>query len=134
MRGRFTVCQKLCLVLALAMVGFWSLSERAAAKTEPKGSIVIAVTSIADEPVDPAKSKTNIDRPMTDSVGEPLVWRNQDGQVVPGIATSWRILPGTNNLGWEFKIKKGVKFWDGTELTVEDVKFSIERAKKPETA
>lgn len=121
-------------VLLLSAFCFSFMVKPSLAKTVPKGSIVIALTSIADEPVDPARSKTNIDRPITDSMGEPLVWRNNAGKLVPSLAKSWRLLPGTNNLGWEFKIHKGVKFWDGTEMTVEDVKFSLERAMKTETA
>jgi len=104
------------------------------AKTQPKGSITIAVTSLADEPIDPQKSKTQIDRPITDSVGDALVEGDLQGNLAPGVATSWKLLPSTGNKGWEFKLRKGVKFWDGTPVTGEDVKFSIERAMNPKTA
>ena len=42
----------------------------------------------------------------------------------PGLATSWKPVDDTT---WEFKIREGVKFHDGSELTAEDVKFSIDR-------
>ena len=42
----------------------------------------------------------------------------------PGIAVSWKPVDETT---WEFKIRQGVKFHDGSELTAEDVKFSIDR-------
>ena len=42
----------------------------------------------------------------------------------PGLAMSWKPVDETT---WEFKIREGVKFHDGSELTAEDVKFSIDR-------
>ncbi len=44
--------------------------------------------------------------------------------MIPGLATSWKTIDDTT---WEFKLRKGVKFHDGTELTAEDVVFSIDR-------
>ena len=35
---------------------------------------------------------------------------------------------------WTFKIRPGVRFHNGRELTAEDVKFSTERVMDPETA
>ena len=48
-----------------------------------------------------------------------------DSRMIPGIATSWKAIDPTT---WEFKLRKGVKFHDGSELTAEDVAFSIDRA------
>jgi len=45
-------------------------------------------------------------------------------RLIPGIATSWRVVDATT---WEFKLRKGVRFHDGSELTAEDVAFSLER-------
>lgn len=53
-----------------------------------------------------------------------LVGVDENLQLEPALATSWEPIGPTT---WEFKIREGVKFHDGTELTAEDVKFSIER-------
>ncbi len=45
-------------------------------------------------------------------------------QLKPGLAVSWEPVDDTT---WEFKLREGVKFHDGTDFTAEDVKFSIER-------
>ena len=42
----------------------------------------------------------------------------------PGLAVSWDAVDDTT---WEFELREGVTFHDGTPFTAEDVKFSIER-------
>lgn len=53
-----------------------------------------------------------------------LVQINGDGKLVPGLAESWRAISPTT---WEFHLRKGVKFHDGSTLTAEDVLFSLDR-------
>jgi len=49
---------------------------------------------------------------------------DEKAHLIPGIAASWRAI---DPLTWEFKLRKGVKFHDGSELTAEDVAFSLVR-------
>ncbi len=55
---------------------------------------------------------------------EALTHVDEDARLIPGLAESWRAVDPTT---WEFKLRKGVKFSDGSELTAEDVAFSIDR-------
>jgi peptide/nickel transport system substrate-binding protein len=57
-------------------------------------------------------------------VFDSLVVSGDDLELKPGLATSWKALDDTH---WEFKLRPGVKFHDGSDFTAEDVKFSIER-------
>jgi peptide/nickel transport system substrate-binding protein len=57
-------------------------------------------------------------------VYDALTHVDADARLVPGLAVSWRALDATT---WEFKLRRGVRFHDGGELTAEDVVFSIER-------
>src|SRR5438034_2164453 len=53
-----------------------------------------------------------------------LVQMDPDSKMIPGVATSWKTI---DDKTWEFKLRKGVKFHDGSELTAEDVVYSIDR-------
>ena len=56
-------------------------------------------------------------------VFDALTHVDEDTRLIPGLATSWRAVDATT---WEFRLRPGVRFHDGTELTAEDVVFSIE--------
>ncbi|HET9470721.1 MAG TPA: ABC transporter substrate-binding protein, partial [Usitatibacter sp.] len=57
-------------------------------------------------------------------VFEPLVQRDANMKLVPGLATSWRAV---DDLTWEFKLRKNVRFHDGSPFTAEDVAFTLKR-------
>jgi peptide/nickel transport system substrate-binding protein len=57
-------------------------------------------------------------------VFDALTHVDENARLVPGLALSWRALDLTT---WEFKLRRGVRFHDGSELTSADVAFSIER-------
>lgn len=63
---------------------------------------------------------------ITRGVYETLVsLRGSTAEIVPKLATSWAATPDARQ--WTFKLRPGVRFHDGTELTSEAVKVSIER-------
>jgi peptide/nickel transport system substrate-binding protein len=49
---------------------------------------------------------------------------DENARLVPGLAESWKAVDATT---WEFRLRRGVKFQDGSELTAEDVVYSLER-------
>lgn len=53
-----------------------------------------------------------------------LIRSGNELQLKPGLAENWSAI---DDVTWEFKLRKNVKFHDGSDFTVEDVKFSIER-------
>ncbi len=59
-------------------------------------------------------------------VYEPLVFQDQHLRPVPGAASSWRVV---DPVTWEFTLREGLTFHDGTPVTAEDVAFSIRRAR-----
>lgn len=65
------------------------------------------------------------------SVFEPLVRVDSGGHLVPAVAESWAT---TAPDVYEFRIRQGVRFHDGTPLGMGDVVASLERARAPGSA
>lgn len=61
---------------------------------------------------------------------EPLIIRDVTGEFEPALATDWAPKEDDPNV-WVFNLRQGVTFHDGAEFTAEDVVFSFERAKQP---
>ena len=59
------------------------------------------------------------------NIYDPLVWPTKGGPPKPHLAESWDV--SDDGLTYTFHLRKGVKFHDGTELTAEDVAFSMDR-------
>ncbi|UZF95849.1 ABC transporter substrate-binding protein [Bosea sp. NBC_00550] len=76
------------------------------------------------ESMDPHYSALGVHVEALKHIFDTLVRSNEKLQVEPNLAESWKAIDATT---WEFKLRKGVKFHDGSDFTAEDVKFSIER-------
>ena len=57
-------------------------------------------------------------------VFDTLVMKEPGGRIKPGLAESWRVVDDTT---WEFRLRKGVRFHDGSIFTAADVVFSLDR-------
>ena len=62
---------------------------------------------------------------VTTQMFDRLVMMDNDMNLVPGLAESWEVIDDTTTV---FHLRQGVKFHDGSDLTVEDVKWSLDRA------
>ncbi len=58
------------------------------------------------------------------NIFETLVWAGDNLEIEPRLAESWTVIDDNT---WEFKLRQGVKFHDGSEFTAEDVLFSLKR-------
>ena len=76
------------------------------------------------ESIDPHYTATGTHAEALKHVFDTLTWSGNGLEVEPRLAESWRALDAAT---WEFKLRKGVKFHDGSDFTAADVKFSIER-------
>lgn len=55
---------------------------------------------------------------------EPLIFADESQNLSPGLATGWQLV---DDLTWEFKLRPGVKFHDGSTFSADDVIASFER-------
>ncbi|HMH16518.1 MAG TPA: ABC transporter substrate-binding protein [Burkholderiales bacterium] len=107
------------LPVLLAACSLWTL---AANGTELRIGMAADVTSMDPHFLNIAPN-TNISWHVFDA----LTHVDEDARLIPGLALSWRAVNATT---WEFKLRRGVKFHDGSEFTAEDAVFSIERTLK----
>jgi peptide/nickel transport system substrate-binding protein len=104
--------------LAIAIAALAASTTLAAAQT-----LTIGVRA-GPESIDPHYTATGTHAEALKHVFDTLVWSGDGLEIEPRLAESWKPI---NDTTWEFKLRKGVKFHDGTDFTAEDVKFSIER-------
>jgi len=92
------------------------------------GKLVYAWSSPFDD-LDPnATTSTRAGR-LGIHVIEPLVWQPKAGQFAPGLAASWEASPDATQ--YTFKLRKDVKFHDGTPFDAKAVKFTFDRIVDP---
>ena len=60
-----------------------------------------------------------------------LLDQDENQQIKPRLAVSWRTLDDTT---WEFKLRPGVKFTDGSDFTANDVIYSFCRVPQVENS
>ena len=76
--------------------------------------------------LDPHQGKETPAVEVTCQIFDTLVVVNPEtNEIEPQIAESWEQV---DELTYVFKIRQGIKFHDGSDLTAEDVKFSLDRA------
>jgi peptide/nickel transport system substrate-binding protein len=101
------------------------------AQKAPKGEIVIAI----DEPFvmnggDPHTAQGTAVVNLGYQLYDGLVRRNTDGHYIPALAKSWEV--AKDGMSIKFVLNERAKFHHGEPVTAKDVKFSFERAMRPE--
>ena len=81
-------------------------------------------TRSGPDSIDPHFTASGTHAEALKHVFDTLVWSGDGLELEPRLAVSWKPLDPTT---WEFKLRPGVKFHDGSDFTAADVKFSIER-------
>jgi len=114
-------------VLAASVLALASASPALAARTD----LVLGV--VLEPPhLDPtAGAAAAIDEILYANVFEGLTRIGPSGEVLPALAESWTI--SDDGKVYTFKLHKGVKFHDGSDFDAEDVKFSLDRARAPDS-
>ena len=105
--------------LALGALLFAAASAQAPAQDLTIG-LGRAVTSI-----DPHFHNTGPNNSVAAHVFDRLVHQDARQRLVPGLALSWRAI---DDLTWEFRLRPGVRFHDGSPFGAEDVVASFARA------
>jgi len=90
------------------------------------GSVLRTTITATPEALDPAVVVGENDWKVVFNLYDFLVYPSfNDASPEAAVAASWDL--SDDSLTWTFHLNKGIKFHDGSELTSEDVKFSMER-------
>jgi len=105
------------------------------ATPSPKGPSVGGklVWAIGSEPdtLDEHKTSLAAANVILGFLGATLTAKDPDGKIVPYLAESWK--SSKDGLTWEFTLKKGIKFHDGTPMTAADYAWTFQRLLDPDT-
>ncbi len=96
--------------------GFWSLGTLA-------GTATIGL-QMGPSSLDPHFAISTPNQMVSLHLFDALLLRDEDMRLIPGLATEWERI---DERTWEFRLRRGVRFHDGTPFTAADVAFTVER-------
>ena len=123
--------RKTWFAVTLALAVGVGLASAAWAQGQPQvgGTLVYAAGADPDS-LDPANTDSNPGEAIGRMMNNFLVRFDAKLRLKPDLATSWT--QSKDALTWTFKLRKGVKFHDGTPFNAEAVKYNFERFLGPE--
>ncbi|MEZ5741910.1 MAG: ABC transporter substrate-binding protein [Burkholderiaceae bacterium] len=75
--------------------------------------------------IDPHFHNLTPNNQVASQIFDGLINQGSNQELLPGLAESWKPI---DDLTWEFKLRKGVKFHDGSDFNADDVVCTFERA------
>ena len=130
--GKLAICMMISTMI-------WSPSIANAQKTHfernskrqehPYGGTLVWGTSNPPTIINPILTQHSVSASIIPLVFDGLVRINSKDQIEPALAESWEI--SEDQHVYTFKLKEGIRFHDGVELTAEDVKFTYDQIKDP---
>lgn len=121
MKAVLLVSVLLTLTIALSACS----GDKAGESSKDESSITIGIPQDLEESLDPHKAVAAGTKEILFNIYEGLVKPDSDGNMVPAVASDYTIEDGGRL--YTFTLRDGILFHDGTNVTVEDIKYSIER-------
>lgn len=128
--------RSLMLASVVALSLFFAMScaqEEPVADAEaaevPQDLIIVLQSDVVS--LDPHGSNDSPSSNVRKKIYDNLVYFNEDMELLPGLATEWELI---DEVTWEFTLREGVTFHDGTPFTAEAIKMNLERVIDPELA
>lgn len=117
----------IAVIIIVAIVAYVGL--RTPSEAEERKTVLIVGSTYDPVTLDPAMAYDIASAMIIQNLFDTLVtYKPGTTELVGELAEKWESNPEATE--WTFYLRKGVKLHDGTELTAEVVKYSIERAKK----
>src|SRR5215475_7894831 len=117
---------QLCALAASAVAPTMAARPASAQTTPKKGGTLRVGFYLEASTMDPHLSGSKVDRQIYHNIYEPLLTLDVKLGIKPGLAESWQqVEPKILVL----KLRKGIKFQDGTDFNAEAVRFNFNRMK-----
>lgn len=132
MAKRFSVLLIVVLVSCLLLSSCVPGEEEGAETLSPKHGGVLKNAFYAPTHMDPAFLDTAADNHVAFQWNDRLVYIDETNEpdLDRSVSESWE--NSEDGKTWTFKLRSGVKFHDGKEMTSRDVKFTFDRLRDPE--
>ena len=118
-------------VLSLSVAG--QERSQAAAQAGPKSGGVLRFGLSRDiTNLNPFQRANSINKDVGSLAFECLLTSERNGEIKPALATTWET--SKDGLRYTFKLRSGVKFHNGRDMTVEDIIWSMQYAMDPKNA
>ncbi|MBP1325712.1 peptide/nickel transport system substrate-binding protein [Leucobacter exalbidus] len=123
----------LCAIAALALTSCTSpgAASDTAATAQTGGTLVYATGDAEPTCLDPHVGGNYPQALISTQYLEPLVGRDASGEITPWLADTWQV--AEDGLSWEFTLKEGITFTDGTPFDAAAVQANIAHLQDPET-
>ena len=111
--------------LAISSLLVATLVARAETRPQYGGTLHVGLSAALSslDPADPAQEDSFARRSVTSLIFDNLVAGDSSGRRQPSLAESWQATAG--NRRWQFRIRRGVRFHDGTPMTTQSVAASL---------
>ena len=122
------------ILLIVVLGGAFFVYQQSSPTTTPVAQrpwLIIGPEAGVGQLGNPPSHVTSVDQALYHQIYDTLVYYNQNMSLVPGLATSWQWISDDT---WQFKLRQGVLFHDGTAFNATAVKVSLERAIDPNIA
>lgn len=132
-KGRLgAISTKTLAIIAIAIIILAGAAWYFFAPKPPTEKVIIIGTTDRITALDPAEAYDFFTWEVLNNIGEGF-FKYEPGtlELVPGLAEDYEVKDGGKV--WILKLRKGLKFKDGTELTAEVAKWSIERVARIES-
>jgi len=117
--------------LFIAVLVLWALAP-IVANAQVRGGTMRIGMDADNTTMDPHRSTAAVDRQVYNNVYGKLVDIDSKFNIVPQLALSWDVKDGGKT--YVFKLRRGVKFHDGSDFNAESVKWNFERMRDPALA
>lgn len=124
--GKYAVISALVLGCALGLSGCGGSSGAPSGGSGEKTITFANTTDVSS--LDPRNANSTAMATILAHLYNGLLKTDEKGKVIPDLAESYKQISPTE---WEFTLKKGVTFQDGTPLTADDVKYTIDTIADP---